>query len=105
MSTACARARIYQAEILSELGCYQEAVDEVTKSIQQLSSLSPRDSKTKFQDVLLAKAYRVAAEVYELSGNYAAAIESIERMAIANPDMRSKIVKELERLQQRASAA
>ena len=105
MSTANARARIYQAEILSDLGSYQESIDEVTKSIQQLSSPSLLEIKTKFHDVLLAKAYRVAADVYELSGNYGAAIESIQRMAATNPEMKTKVDKELERLQQRATAA
>jgi tetratricopeptide (TPR) repeat protein len=105
MSTANVRARIYQAEILSELGIYQEAIDEVTKSIQQLSSPSLIEIKTKFHDILLAKAYRVAADVYELSGNYVAAIESIQRMAATNPEMRTKVVKELDRLKQRATAA
>ena len=105
MSTANARARIYQAEILSDLGSYSEAINEVSKSIQQLSSLPLKETKTKFHDVLLAKAYRVAADVYELNGNYIAAIESIQRMASTNPDMRTKVVKELERLQQLATAA
>ena len=105
MSTANARARIYQAEILSDLGSYSEAINAVSKSIQQLSSLPLKETKTKFHDVLLAKAYRVAADVYELNGNYIAAIESIQRMASTNPDMRTKVVKELERLQQLATAA
>ena len=105
MSTANARARIYQAEILSDLGSYSEAINEVSKSIQQLSSPSLTETKTNFHDVLLAKAYRVAADVYELNGNYIAAIESIQRMASTNPDMRTKVVKELERLQQLATAA
>jgi tetratricopeptide (TPR) repeat protein len=105
MSTANARARIYQAEIILELGDYQEAIDEVTKSIQQLSSPSLRETKTKFHDILLAKAYRIAADAYERNGDYVAAIKSIQSMASTNPDMRSKVVKELERLQQMAANA
>jgi tetratricopeptide (TPR) repeat protein len=100
LSTSNARAKTYQAEILSELGNYQEAIDEVSKVIEQLSSI---DVKSKFHDILLAKAYRVVADVYEMSGNYVAAIESIQRMAATNPEMRAKVDKELQRLQQRAT--
>jgi tetratricopeptide (TPR) repeat protein len=102
LSTSNARTKTYQAEILSELGNYQEAIDEVSKVIEQLSSI---DVKSKFHDILLAKAYRVAADVYEMSGNYVAAIESIQRMAATNPEMRAKVDKELQRLQQRATTA
>lgn len=104
-STANARARIYQAEIILELGNYQEAIDEVTKSIQQLTAPSLLETKTKFHDILLAKAYRIAADAYEQSGDYVAAIKSIQSMASTNPDMRTKVVKELERLQQLVAPA
>ena len=104
-STANTRARIYQAEIILELGNNQEAIDEVTKSIQQLTSPSLLETKTKFHGILLAKAYRIAADAHEKGGNYEAAMKSIQSMADTNPDMRSKVVKELERLQLLAWAA
>jgi tetratricopeptide (TPR) repeat protein len=103
VSTANARARIYQAEITFELGNYQEAIDDITKSIQLLTL--PALTTSKFHDVLLAKAYRVAADTYEKMGNYKAAMESIQSMAIKNVDLRTKVVKELERLQKLAASA
>lgn len=101
MSTANTRARIYQAEIILEMGNYNEAIDEITIAIQQLTA--PSILKTRFYDILLSKAYRIVADAYEQSGDYLAAIKSIQYMASTNPDMRTKIVKELERLQQLAS--
>ena len=83
------------------MGNYQAAIDDATISIQQLSSLV--ESRTKFHDVLLSKAYRIAADAYERSGDYVAAIKSMQCMASTNPEMRTKVVKELERLQQLAT--
>jgi tetratricopeptide (TPR) repeat protein len=101
LSTANARARIYQAELLLEDGKLLEAIDDVTKSLQLL--LSPECVPTSFHTTLLSKAYRIGADAYEQSGNYDAAIQSICCMADANPDLRSKVVKEVERLQQLSS--
>jgi tetratricopeptide (TPR) repeat protein len=105
MSTANARARICQAEIILESGNDQEAIDEITKAIQLLTSPALLETTTKIHDTLLAKAYRVAADAYEQTGDYNAAIDSIQRMASTNFDLRTKVVKELERLQQLARAA
>jgi lipopolysaccharide biosynthesis regulator YciM len=99
LSTANARASIFLSEVLTESRRYDDAIMEVTKAIQRLSS-SPNQSGTPSQIALRTRTYRVLADVYEQTGKYGAAIEAMRTVASCNPAMRSKISKEIDRLRQ-----
>lgn len=97
MSTATARASIFLAEVLTEARRHEDAIVEVTKTIGRLTS-SSSESANASHTTLLARAYRVLADVYEQTGNYRGAMESILSMASCNPSMRTKVSKEIDRL-------
>jgi tetratricopeptide (TPR) repeat protein len=102
-TTANGRAFIVRAELFAETGRFEEAVQDATTAIELFRSA--QQSPPLVANALNARAYRVLADVHELQGNYPAAAEALQKIAASNPAMRTKIVKELERLQQRAAAS
>jgi hypothetical protein len=99
-STAKFRASLYHAEILFESGNSQDAMIIVNESIQQLLVLQ---DKTILYKNLLSKAYRILADIYEHNKNYISAIDAIQCIGKINPEMKSKVINELDRLQQLAT--
>jgi hypothetical protein len=96
-----ARAYVVRAEVYVAIpGRVEEAMQDAKAALDLLRV--PEDGST-VRNILKARAYRVEADVHEVSGNYQSAADALRAMAACNPAMRTKVAKELERLQQAAS--
>jgi tetratricopeptide (TPR) repeat protein len=108
-STANIRALLFRAALLAEqTGRSHEALADAERALDLLRGSGGVETHTAAGtggSVLMAQAYRVLADVHESFANYPAAMEALQNMAVRQPALRSKVAKELERLQQRSSAA
>lgn len=104
LSLANCRAYVFRAELYGEAGRLDESIADAERAIQLLRSASSSpSSSSKSAPLLLAKAYRVLADAYEQSGNCKSAMEALQGAAAADPAFRTKLFKEIQRLQQRAA--
>lgn len=95
-STALARALIYRAKLYMEAEQLFEAETDVVYALDILDSSEKR---------LVYQATTVLADVFELQGNIQEATNLLQDLAENDRSMRSKLIKEVERLRSRATAA
>lgn len=103
LSMANCRAYVFRAEVYGQAGRLDESVADAERAIQLLRSASSPSSSSKSAPLLLAKAYRVLADTYEQTGNCELAIKALQGAAAADPASRTKLSKEMQRLQQRVA--
>jgi len=105
LSMANCRAYVFRAELYGQAGRLDEAIADAERAIQLLrsASSSPSSSSSKSAPLLLAKAYRVLADTYEQTGNCELAMKALQGAAAADPASRTKLSKEMQRLQQRVA--
>ena len=102
-SMANCRAYVFRAELYGQAGRLDESVADAERAIQLLRSASSPSSSSKSAALLLAKAYRVLADTFEKTGNCELAMKALQGAAAADPASRTKLSKEMQRLQQRAA--
>lgn len=99
-STANVRAYVFRAEVHMESGQLTAGLEDANHAIQ-LSSADQTIASNK----LKAKAYRIVADIHEKNGQYVHAMDAYRGMVACDPSLRSKVTKEITRLQQLADAA
>lgn len=99
-STANVRAHVFRAELYADSGQLEEGLEDTNRAIQLLSS-----DRTTVSNKLKAKAYRIVADIHEKNGQYVHAMDAYRGMVACDPSLRSKVTKEITRLQQLAAAA
>ena len=87
-SSALARALVMRAESRLEASLYSDALQDLEQALSVPTATSVQ-----------SRAYRVAADAYEAQGMYAEAIQSLIQLASLDSGYRTKINKEIQRLQ------
>ena len=82
-------------------------MNEITKTIHRIqerqNTMTSGTEFTTIQRNLFSRAYRVLADIYEYELKYYDAIKALQNMIQYNPMTRTKVLKEIERLQQQCS--
>mgnify|MGYP003476760372 CR=1 FL=1 len=98
-STATCRAYLFRAELYTLWKRFDAAKADAERGIQLLQMTE--DSSTR--SLLLSQLYRVLSDIHEANENWQGAMAALRAQAASNQSMRSKVAKELERLQERAA--
>ena len=87
-SSALARALVMRAESRLEASLYSDALQDLEQALSMPTATSVQ-----------SRAHRIAADAYEDQGMYAEAIQSLIQLASLDSGYRTKINKEIQRLQ------
>ena len=87
-SSVHARSLVLRAELLLQKSQYTEALEDVERALTMKPSKETR-----------RKAYRVSADIYEAQGRHQEAIDALLQLASFDVSFRTKIDKEIQRLQ------